>query len=141
MFFYTCVTFLRICWLWLELKFIFRLEACLGLTYFEPQPSENVRVGKACNLQAVKLKISHCIVLITKRWIIEWHRCEVVLRINLKSRKTDMATHDFCFSEKSEMQTLLLSERSRACKVTFCGWYDFVLNQFFATWLLICCKA
>ena len=33
----------------------------------EPQPSENVRVGKACNLQAVKLKISHCIVLITKR--------------------------------------------------------------------------
>ena len=38
-----------------------------GPYLFEPQPSENVRVGKACNLQAVKLKISHCIVLITKR--------------------------------------------------------------------------
>ena len=41
-------------WLWLELKFISRLEACLGLSYVEPQPS--VRVGKAVTCEQFDLK-------------------------------------------------------------------------------------
>ena len=33
-----------------------------GPYLFESQPSENVRVRKACTLQAVEHKVAHCIV-------------------------------------------------------------------------------